>query len=300
MSATPSDFTGNPWWLAIRPKTLPASISPILVANAMAWSHESFSWLVAFLTLGCALLLQISVNLANDYFDHKSGVDTEDRLGPVRVTQAGLIPPRQVALVMAATLVSAIGFGAYLIWLGGWPIALLAAASVLGVLWYSGGPMPLASLGLGEVTVFLFFGWAAVLGTEFLQTGHTSFLGWIVATQFGFLSAAIMLVNNLRDRHTDQQADKQTLVVRIGYPRALRLYNGLLVAPLILQAYVFIALSTGVAAVLPFLALPAVIQLVKQMPNLEGDAYNQQLANTAKFMLIFALLMTLGLGFELL
>lgn len=146
----------NPWILATRPRTLPAAIGPILVGNALALSLTQFSWLIAATSMLCALLLQIAVNLANDYFDFKSGIDTEERLGPVRVTQSGLLDPSKVRNAMIACLLLALLVGSLLIYHGGWPIAILAAASILGALGYSGGPYPLASHGLGEVAAFIF------------------------------------------------------------------------------------------------------------------------------------------------
>ena len=284
----------NAWILAIRPKTLPASVSPILVANALCWGTH-FNWLVAILTMLTALSLQIAVNFANDYFDFKSGVDTAERLGPIRATQSGLILPKHMRNAMIGTLMVAMLFSGALMVQGGLPIVLLAIASTLAVLWYSGGPWPLASLGLGEVVVFFFFGWAAVLGTEYLHTAALSPTGWWLGTQLGLLSAAIMLVNNIRDHGTDAVAGKRTLAVRLGVSRSHTLYQLLVIIPFGMQAWLFVTAGTSIAAVLPFLTTPVMIRLIRQLSERKGSALNLQLAETAKLLALFALALTVGL-----
>lgn len=284
----------NAWILALRPKTLPASISPILVANALCW-NTTFNWLVAVLTMLTALTLQIAVNFANDYFDFKSGVDTQERLGPQRATQSGLVKPNHMKLAMIGTLILAVIWSVALMFEGGLPIVLLALASTIAVLWYSGGPWPLASLGLGEIVVFFFFGWAAVLGTEFLHTGQLSLTGWWLGSQLGLLSAAIMLVNNIRDHDTDSKAGKRTLAVRMGLKKAHSLYRILLITPFGMQALAFIVAGSSVGVVLPFLTAPIMIRLVKQMTERQGTALNQQLGETARLLALFSLALTVGI-----
>ena len=153
------------WVMAIRPRTLPAAIGPLLVGNMLAIGLSQFSFLIAFTSMLCAILLQISVNLANDYFDFKNGIDTEERIGPVRVTQSGIIEPHHVKNAMIGCLLTALAVGSVLIFHGGWPIAILAIASILGALCYSGGPYPLASHGLGEIAAFVFFGLVIIMST---------------------------------------------------------------------------------------------------------------------------------------
>lgn len=146
----------NPWILAIRPRTLPAAIGPLLIGNILAFQLPKFSLVIAGTSMLCAIILQISVNLANDYFDFENGIDTKERLGPIRVTQGGLLSSTKIRNAMILCLMLALIVGSYLIWHGGWPIAILAALSILAAVSYSGGPYPLASHGLGEVTVFIF------------------------------------------------------------------------------------------------------------------------------------------------
>ncbi|QSX31130.1 1,4-dihydroxy-2-naphthoate polyprenyltransferase [Shewanella cyperi] len=286
----------NPWFLAIRPRTLPAAIGPLLVGNALALGLESFQVGIAIASLVCALLLQVAVNLANDYFDFKHGIDTEDRLGPVRVSQSGLIAPHKVRLAMIASLLAALAVGGILIWHGGLPIALLAAASMLAALGYSGGPYPLASHGLGEVAALVFFGWVAVVGSYFLQAGHTNLEAWLLGTAIGSLNAAIMLVNNTRDMVTDERAGKRTLAVRLGEAQARILYQALLYLPFgIIIGGFLMGLLPGWPVFLAGLSLIIARRLAREFAELSGAALNPLLGRTARLTLIFSLLFCAGL-----
>ncbi|QYJ91293.1 1,4-dihydroxy-2-naphthoate polyprenyltransferase [Shewanella halotolerans] len=287
----------NPWILATRPRTLPAAIGPILVGNALALSLTQFSWLIAATSMLCALLLQIAVNLANDYFDFKSGIDTEERLGPVRVTQSGLLDPSKVRNAMIACLVLALLVGSLLIYHGGWPIAILAAASILGALGYSGGPYPLASHGLGEVAAFIFFGLVAVVGSYYLQAHDTSVAAWILGSAIGLFNAAVMLVNNTRDIPTDAKAGKHTLAVKIGEGQARVLYQALVYLPFALVIGGFL-LGTlpGLPVLLGGLSLVLARKLNSEFSQTSGAALNPLLGRTAKLTVIFSALFSLGLA----
>ena len=286
----------NPWILATRPRTLPAAIGPILVGNALALSLTQFSWLIAATSMLCALLLQIAVNLANDYFDFKSGIDTEERLGPVRVTQSGLLDPSKVRNAMLACLVLALLVGSLLIYHGGWPIAILAAASILGALGYSGGPYPLASHGLGEVAAFVFFGLVAVVGSYYLQAHDTSVAAWILGSAIGLFNAAVMLVNNTRDIPTDAKAGKRTLAVKIGEGQAKVLYQALVYLPFALVIAGFLlGILPGLPVLLGGLSLIMARKLNSQFSQTSGAALNPLLGRTAKLTVIFSALFSLGL-----
>ena len=204
------------WILAARPKTLPAAVAPVTVGSAMAAVHNSFSLLPAMAALAVALLLQIGVNLANDYFDFVKGVDSDDRLGPLRVTQSGLISPGRVRVAMIITLGLAGLPGLYLVYVGGWPVLVIGAASILAALAYSGGPYPLASNALGDLFVFIFFGLVAVCGTYYVQTLMLTATVVLIGADVGLLITAILVVNNLRDIATDSRTGKRTLAVRLG------------------------------------------------------------------------------------
>ncbi|MBW8182408.1 1,4-dihydroxy-2-naphthoate polyprenyltransferase [Shewanella nanhaiensis] len=288
----------NPWILAIRPRTLPAAIGPLLVGNILALQLTQFSPLIACVSMLCAVLLQIAVNLANDYFDFKSGVDTEERLGPVRVTQSGLLSPTKVRNAMSLCLLLALLVGSYLIWHGGWPIAVLAAAAILGALCYSGGPYPLASHGLGELAAFVFFGLVAVVGSYYLQAGETSVQAWILGAAIGSLNAAIMLVNNTRDMVTDTKAGKQTLAVRLGLGQARVLYQAFVYLPFaLIIAGFFLGFLPGLPVLLAGLSLIIARKLNTDFSQTSGAELNPLLGRTAKLTMIFSALFSIGLVF---
>ena len=214
---TPNEITrAKAWILASRPKTLTAAVAPVLAGMGLATFHDTLAWLPALAAMLGAVLIQIGTNFANDYYDFMRGGDTEERVGPVRVTQAGLLPARSVHRGMIIVLAAAVLVGVYLVLVAGWPIVWIGLASVACAVLYTGGPFPLAYHGLGDVFVFLFFGLIAVGGTYYVQA-----LAWppdalLAGAGLGALSTAILVVNNLRDIETDTKAGKRTLAVRLG------------------------------------------------------------------------------------
>jgi 1,4-dihydroxy-2-naphthoate octaprenyltransferase len=281
------------WWLAIRPKTLLASIGPILLGTALATSEVQIHLGIFFSALICAISLQISVNLANDLFDGLSGVDGEQRLGPIRAVQSGLISTSAIKLALALVCAIAAVSGLYLIAMGGYWILLLGILSFLGVFAYSAGPFPLASNALGEVTVLIFFGWVSVLGSFYLQTGTISLISFGLATSAGLYSCAIMLVNNIRDTVTDRHAEKYTLAVMIGDRRARILLAVLVVAALVIHCVVAMQVSKILWLTPLLLALPS-YQLIKMGFYLQGPALNQLLANIAKLGFLYCISVALS------
>lgn len=222
------------WVMAARPKTLTAAAAPVFTGTGLAAFHGVLSWLPALAALLGAILIQIGTNLANDYYDFVRGGDTEERVGPVRVTQAGIIPPKAVFRGMVVTLTAAMLIGVYLVAVGGWPIVWIGLASVACAVLYTGGPFPLAYHGLGDLFVFVFFGLIAVGGTYYVQGLAWPADAWLAGTGLGALSTAILVVNNLRDIETDTKAGKRTLAVRIGVRATRFQYLGmLLVAALV-------------------------------------------------------------------
>ena len=225
---------------AIRPKTLSVALSVILLGQLLAWfdlkniSNDQLDLTLAFLCLLCCLFLQISVNLANDYFDHVAGIDGDDRKGPVRAIQSGALTVDSLKKAIATFTLLAMASGSYLIWIGGWVFFLLGSLALAGVFLYSGGKYSLASRSLGEIAAFLFFGWLGVVGSYYLQVQQ---LGWelfIPASELGLLIAAIMLVNNIRDIKTDAAAGKITLAYRLGPNMSRIVYGALLLLPFVL------------------------------------------------------------------
>ena len=204
------------WILAIRPKTLSVGLAPVLLGCALAWRAGSFDVVMALGCVGTALFLQIGSNLANDYFDHLSKVDTAERLGPIRVTQAGLLPPYQVRLAFIAALALGSLAGLYCAYRTGWELLALGVVCVLSALLYTAGPYPLSHLGLGEAFAFVFFGPVACTGTYFALTRTVPLTAVLAGCIPGFHAAAVLGINNLRDIATDTKAGKRTLAVRCG------------------------------------------------------------------------------------
>jgi 1,4-dihydroxy-2-naphthoate polyprenyltransferase len=277
------------WLLATRPKTLPAAVAPVLVGSAVAFREASFVATAAGIALLCALLIQIATNLANDYFDFIKGADTAERLGPVRVTQSGLIPPRTVRNVMFSVIGTTFLLGLYLVAIAGWPILAIGIASLICAVAYTAGPFPLAYVGLGDLFVFLFFGLAAVTGTHYVQALHWSGTALLAAVPVGALSTAILVVNNYRDTDTDRAARKRTLAVRIGR-RATRVEF----LALILAAYMVPILQAmklqAPLLLLPLLTLPLAIPLLRTMhAHTDGPSLNRTLAGTGRLLAAHAL-----------
>lgn len=289
---------GHLWYLAIRPKTLPAAIAPVLVGAAAAFVEGHFHFLAAIACFVGATLLQIAVNLANDYFDAKNSIDSEQRLGPTRVTQSGLIPAGQVKWAMIFSLFLASLVFCYLSYLGGIPIVCVGIASVLGALGYSGGPFPLASNGLGELFVFIFFGLVAVCGTYFIIAGNLTIFAVVASVPPGLLITAIMVVNNYRDIDTDAQAGKRTLAVMLGRENTIKEYRLLLVGAYLVPVLMCLTGMSGFVILLPLISLPMAYQMWKEIATTVGSPLNLTLAKTAKLSLLYSLAFSVGMAFE--
>lgn len=284
------------WIMASRPRTLPAALAPVVVGSAMALADKSFVWLPAVAALLVALLLQVGVNLANDYFDYLKGIDTQDRLGPPRVTQSGLIPPKQVRSAMILTIILSAIPGTYLLARGGWPVIIIGIACVVAILAYSGGPYPLASHGLGDLFVFIFFGLVAVCGTYYVQVLHLTPIVWLLGVIEGLLITAILVVNNLRDIQTDRKTGKRTLAVTIG-DRGCRIeYVALLAIAYAIPIVLWLSGRMSAWVILPLLSLPLAISLMRLIWQSPADSIlNQALVKTVRLALFYSLLLAIGL-----
>jgi 1,4-dihydroxy-2-naphthoate octaprenyltransferase len=285
------------WLLAARPKTLPAAISPVVVGCAVAWADDGFDLVAALAAFAVALLLQIGANLANDVADFRRGADTHDRLGPLRVTQGGLIPPRRVVMATAAVLLAAAVPGLYLVWRGGPVLAMLGLLAIAAAVTYTAGPKPFGYLGLGELAVFVFFGPVAVAGTAYVMTHDVTRLALLSSVATGCLVTAILVVNNLRDIDTDRVAGKRTVAVRIGRGATRWEYTALIA---VAYAMPVILWATGISQPGPLLAwttAPLAILLLRQVWAVDGRALNPVLGGTARLCLWFAV--TFGAGIVL-
>jgi 1,4-dihydroxy-2-naphthoate octaprenyltransferase len=298
MNDTEQTASTSPWMLAIRPKTLPAAVSPVIVGTAMAVADKEFKILPALAALVGALLLQIGVNLANDYFDYKKGIDTNERLGPIRVTHSGLIPTAHVKSAMLIIFGLVVLVGIYLSSVGGWPILIAGIASILSALAYSGGPYPLASHGLGDLFVFVFFGLVAVCGTYYVQSLRFTSLIPLTAVPVGLLITAILVVNNLRDITTDRLARKNTLAVRLGEWGTRIEYILLLAGSYAFPIFLVIAGKVSSLALLPLVSLPMAVIQSRNICRGEGRVLNKGLAGTAQLALVFCILFSIGLIFS--
>mgnify|MGYP000867256532 FL=1 len=282
------------WFLACRPKTLSVSLSPVVVGTAIAF-HDSgrVLWLPLLAAALGAALIQIGTNLFNDVGDFRRGADTPDRVGPKRATAEGWLSARRVET--AAWLAFALAFlcGIYLVAHGGWPIVVIGLASLAAGWAYTGGPAPIAYRPLGEVFVFIFFGLVAVGGSYYLQTLSLTPMALFTAALVGIHAAAVITVNNYRDRDGDARNGKNTLAVLLGRPATRRLYIGEMLAPYALLP--LLAAGLGWRSALPLLSLPPALKLVRRFHHeAPGPAFNDILAATAGLQLVFALLLAVA------
>jgi 1,4-dihydroxy-2-naphthoate octaprenyltransferase len=284
------------WLLAIRPRTLPAAVGPVLVGTALAVRDNAFTPLPAIAALVGALLIQIGANLSNDYLDYVKGVDVAERTGPRRVAQSGLIALPRLRLGIAVTFALAAMVGLYLVFIGGWPVLIIGLASVLSALAYTGGPWPVGYHGLGDLFVFLFFGLAAVCGTYYVQALSISPVAIAAALPVGALTVAILVINNLRDIETDRKTGKRTLAVILG-AGATRLEYVLLLALAYGTPLLFwLAGWSSPWVLLPWVSLPLAVHLVRSVYQIPGGpALNKLLAGTANLDLLYCILFAAGL-----
>ncbi|UCD62691.1 MAG: 1,4-dihydroxy-2-naphthoate polyprenyltransferase [Candidatus Zixiibacteriota bacterium] len=280
--------------LAARPKTLPAATAPVIIGTVMAVESAGFHLASAVAALIGALLIQIGTNYANDYFDYQKGVDDESRLGPTRVTQAGLISPAAMKMATMAIFALAILDGLYLVWRGGWPILIIGIASILFGILYTAGKYPIGYLGLGDIFVLVFFGPVAVGGTYYVQTLAINWMVLVAGIAPGLFSVAILTVNNLRDVDSDRASGKKTLAVRFGITFArLEYLLSIIVAclmPLVLVLSVGSRPYIAVAIVVVIVAIPS----FKVVFSSGGIALNEVLAATGKLLLLYSLLFSVG------
>jgi 1,4-dihydroxy-2-naphthoate octaprenyltransferase len=283
------------WVMAARIRTLPAAVAPVLVGTSLALGAGVFHPLAFVAALLGAVFIQVGTNLSNDYSDARRGADTEDRLGPVRVTAGGLVPPKQVLIATYATFGLAVLCGVYLVAVAGPELIAVGAASILAGVLYTGGPRPYGYEGLGEVFVFLFFGVVAVAGSYFVQVQEMPWQAFGCAVPVGLLASAILVVNNVRDIDTDRRAGKRTLAVRLGRERTRTLYTAMVLGAFA-SAPVLWALGMSPWLLLCWAVLPLAAQVVRTVrTRVDGPALNGALARTGMLQLLFCLLFAAGI-----
>lgn len=284
--------------MAARPRTLPAAIAPVLVGTAAAvnWAGELPRWGAFVAALVGSIFIQIGTNLANDYSDAKRGADTADRLGPVRVTASGLVTPQRVMTATYIAFAIAVACGLYLWSVAGFGIFVIGLFSIAAGVLYTGGPRPYGYEGFGEVFVFLFFGLVAVNGSYYVQLEELDALPLGLSISIGFLAAAIIVVNNVRDVETDRRAGKNTLAVRIGREAAVGLYRALILGAFLVLVITEIVVDASDWLLLGLLAAPLANKPARTLAERrDGPSLNAVLGQTGALLGVFSLLVTAGL-----
>ena len=285
---------GN-WLIAIRIKTLPAATSPVILGTALAFHDGDSNSFILFMTLLAAVFIQIGANFANDVYDFQKGTDRDDRLGPKRATQSGLITPEEMKTAMWRIFALAIFVGFYLAWVGGWPIVFIGLASIAAGIAYTGGPYPLGYHGWGDAFVFIFFGLIAVPATYYLQTGFITNNSLWMGAALGMLSTSILVVNNIRDMETDIVTGKKTLAIRLGKSFSQIEFSILVIFPFIIPLCMWWNTKDNMSLFITLFALPIAVHLIIQLISKSGKELNNVLAGTARFLSIFTLLLSVGL-----
>jgi 1,4-dihydroxy-2-naphthoate polyprenyltransferase len=284
------------WWIAIRPRTLPAAGSPVLIGWAIAWVNDSFKWLPALVILFCALLLQILANLVNDVADFQKGTDKSGRLGPTRVTQSGLLSIKQVWTGAAlVALLAAVG-GAYLAAYRGWPVLVMGGVALLFAVLYTVGPFSLEDYGLGDLAAFIFFGFVTVCGTTYILLGHFVSIAWMGGLGAGALVTAILVVNNVRDIASDSVAGRKNIPVLWGRRAGEIEFMLMMFLAYLASILSFMFGWAGWLILLPLVTIPRAIQLIVRIRKLPATpAFNELLADTAQLVLFYCVLFSAGI-----
>jgi 1,4-dihydroxy-2-naphthoate octaprenyltransferase len=282
--------------MAARPRTLPAAVAPVLVGTALAGFAGHFHVLRFLAALLGAVFIQVGTNLSNDYSDARRGADAEDRLGPVRVTAGGLVPPRQVLIATYVSFGLAVLAGIYLIVVAGWLLLVIGVASIIAGVLYTGGPRPYGYEGLGELFVFLFFGVVAVTGSFFVQVRHLHWEAFALSVPVGLLAAAILVVNNVRDIDSDRRASKRTLAVKLGRGRTRAMFIVIVYVAFLLAPVTWLFGPLSAWLLLSWLALPLAVRLVALVrTRTDGPSLNAALAQSGMLQLAFCVLLSAGL-----
>ena len=283
------------WFDSFRPKTLTASVAPVLIGAAMAYGDGYLDPLVLILTFAATLLIQIGTNLANDYYDFKKGADSETRVGPTRATQAGLVTPNQMKLAFLLTFALAAACGLYLVYKGGIPILAIGLVSIICGILYTAGPVPLAYNGLADIFVLVFFGPVAVGGTYYLQANSINPSVIIAGLAPGLFSVAILTVNNFRDIETDKAANKKTLAVRFGPNFAVAEYITTIMTACLIPGLICILNRSNRWSMISMLALLIALPLIRKiLSKPDPDTLNRMLAKTGLLLVSYSILFSGG------
>jgi len=283
------------WLLAARPKTLWASVAPVVVGTAIAFGDGLHHWPSAFIALVCAVLIQIGTNFANDYFDYQKGADTAQRQGPLRLTQAGLVTPQAMKRATVLVFLMACIGALILILRGGLPVILIGTSCILAGILYTGGPYPYGYHGLGDLICLIFFGPVAVGGTYYVQALEIHPLVVVAGLGPGLLIAAILTVNNLRDIEVDQKAGKRTLAVCFGKTFTRWEFALLVIAGASIPVILYLSSGQRISSLITLLVIPIAWPAFRTLlSRTDGPALNPTLAYAARLPLIYSALFTVG------
>ncbi len=284
------------WILAARPKTLPAAVVPVLLGTAVAISDNKFQPLAAFIALICSVLIQVGTNFVNDLYDYLKGSDKKDRVGPARVLASGLISVIEMKVGIFLCFSVTFFLGLYLVYLGGMIILLIGILSIFFGYAYTAGPYPLSYNGLGDVFVFVFFGFVGTIGTYYVQALDVSWVAVLVSIPAGALITNILVVNNYRDIEEDRVNNKKTLAVLFGKRYSRFQYYSSLIISYAVPIIIYFNYKQSILILLPLITLPLALRLVKMMLTYKGNQLNETLALTAKFSALFAILLSIGIA----
>lgn len=293
MSVRPTSW--RVWVMAARIPTLTAASAPVLVGSALAWRDGVFAPLVALAALVSAVCIQIGTNFANDVYDYKKGAD-KVRVGPTRVTTAGLLSAQAMEQGMWVIFGVAALLGVYLALVGGWPILLIGLASILAGIAYTAGPFPLGYNGLGDVFVFIFFGLVGVVGTYYVQAHTVAPYVWLAAVPIGLITTNIIVVNNLRDIDTDRAVGKHTLVVLLGRRGGRIEYALLTLFAYLVPLALWLGFGFTAWVLLPWLSLPLAGRWTRVALTVTGPGLNRALVGTSRLLAVYGLLFALGVS----
>lgn len=283
------------WLLASRPKTLPAAVMPVFVGTSIAIHDGLFNPIAAIVALLCSLLIQIGTNFVNDLHDYLKGSDKKDRLGPIRVLVSGLISENEMRIGIAVVFSTAFILGMYLVYLAGWFIFIIGVLSLIAGYAYTAGPYPLAYNGLGDIFVFIFFGFVGTIGTYYVQAQEITMLVFWSSIPVGALITNILVVNNYRDLEEDKIAGKNTLAVKFGGTFAKMQYLIFMILSYSILLLVYFTYKQSIYVFLPLLTLPIAIKLVSMIFKLSGKDLNSTLALTAKLSAVYGILFAVGI-----
>jgi 1,4-dihydroxy-2-naphthoate octaprenyltransferase len=283
------------WILASRPKTLLASVVPVVTGTALAISEKEFVLLYSIIALLCSILIQIGTNYVNDLYDFLKGADNEKRKGPERVLASGWITVTEMKIASVLVFLTSFILGLYLVYVSGTVVLIIGVLSIIAGIAYTAGPFPLAYNGLGDIFVFLFFGLVGTMGTYYVQAHNFSVLSFIASLPVGALITNILVVNNYRDIEEDRSANKYTLAVILGKRFTKVEYISFILISFLVPIILFFGFNFHYWIFLPYLSIPIAINLVRMLFQSDGKELNKTLELTARFSALFGLLFSIGL-----